>query len=895
MDNFYARYPVSGGGVTSLNGLTGALTLVPGAGITITPAGSNITIASTALLAAITSINGDTTAAQTLSVGTSGTDFAIVDAGGGSHVFNLPTASATVRGALSSADWTTFNSKQPAGSYITALTGDVVAAGPGSAAATIQPNVVTNSKLAQMPSLTIKGNNTGGTANAADLTVAQVNTMLGDILANGTVAFTANQSLGSNKLTNVTDPTAAQDAATKNYVDASVAALQPATSVFAASTATIAGSYLNGVSGIGATFTTTSTATFTLDGTTPALGSRILIKNQTSGLQNGIYTFTTLPVGGVSGAIFTRALDYDTPSDVNNAGLIPVINGTVNALSSWQQIAVVTAIGVDPLVFSEFTANPSLYLLKANNLSDVASASTSFNNISPMTTLGDTLYGGASGAGTRLAGNITSVKQFLTQTGTGSVSAAPVWNAIANTDLSGITNTQLSGSAGITNANLAAMPANTLKGNATAGSLVPQDLTVAQVTSLIGVSAPTGNTLQLRDINGYSRSINFVTSETKTASSASPIVLTAASNGTQIITGTVAQTIQLPDATTINLGTTYTVINRTTQSITVNDGNAALVQTMLANTQAEFISTSSGSIGGSWIVEYWTNGDAFVNPMTTGGDTIYGGTAGAATRLANGSSGQVLTSSGGTSAPTWAPVTAVPGTMHTTGVSYTLLTTDSGAIVTATSVTITLPTAVGVSGKTYEIKSNVGGFINAITINTTSGQTIDNAGSVTIQMAFESYFVVSDGANWFIQTHYIPGAWQTYTPTITSFGTVATVGFQWKRVGTDLFVNGYFTAGTTVAALGSFSLPSGLSINTAVITRGNTTAASGQVVGQLSSTGSGNVSNIVTATGTSTTLVYNSGALASANSNIPENASGIAPTGGTLSIFFSVPISGWTA
>lgn len=41
------------------------------------------------------------------------------------------------------------------------------------------------------------------------------------------------------------------------------------------------------------------------------------------------------------------------------------------------------------------------------------------------------------------------------------------------------------------------------------------------------------------------------------------------------------------------------------------------------------------------------------NPMTTGGDVIYGGASGAPTRLANGSNGQVLTSAGGTSAPTW--------------------------------------------------------------------------------------------------------------------------------------------------------------------------------------------------------------------------------------------------
>ncbi len=59
----------------------------------------------------ITSINGDATTTQTLTVGTTGTDFAIVDDGVGDHKFNLPTASAVNRGALSSADWTTFNNK----------------------------------------------------------------------------------------------------------------------------------------------------------------------------------------------------------------------------------------------------------------------------------------------------------------------------------------------------------------------------------------------------------------------------------------------------------------------------------------------------------------------------------------------------------------------------------------------------------------------------------------------------------------------------------------------------------------------------------------------------------------------------------------------------------------
>jgi hypothetical protein len=61
----------------------------------------------------ITALNGLTDQVQNLAVGTSGSDFAINSATG-THTFNLPTASATNRGALSSADWTTFDGKQNA-------------------------------------------------------------------------------------------------------------------------------------------------------------------------------------------------------------------------------------------------------------------------------------------------------------------------------------------------------------------------------------------------------------------------------------------------------------------------------------------------------------------------------------------------------------------------------------------------------------------------------------------------------------------------------------------------------------------------------------------------------------------------------------------------------------
>lgn len=218
-------------------------------------------------------------------------------------------------------------------------------------------NAVTNPKLAQMSTNTLKGNNTGSTANASDLSISQVNTMLGDILANGTVPMAASLNLGTNQIINVVDPTTSQMAATKNYVDNALASLNPATATYAATIGSnISGTYLNGIGGIGATFTTTATGTFTLDGTTPPLNARILIKDQSSGFQNGIYTITTLGSLGIS-TVFTRALDYDDAADMNSAGLIPVTNGTVNVLTAWQQTATITTVGTDSLVFAQFAGN----------------------------------------------------------------------------------------------------------------------------------------------------------------------------------------------------------------------------------------------------------------------------------------------------------------------------------------------------------------------------------------------------------------------------------------------------------------------------------------------------------------------------------------------------------
>lgn len=86
----------------------------------------------------------------------------------------------------------------------------------------------------------------------------------------------------------------------------------------------------------------------------------------------------------------------------------------------------------------------------ANGGTGEITANAAFNALSPMTTLGDIIYGGASGAGTGLTGNTTTAKQYLSQTGTGVVSAAPIWASIAQADVTGLTTDSSPTFAGIT-------------------------------------------------------------------------------------------------------------------------------------------------------------------------------------------------------------------------------------------------------------------------------------------------------------------------------------------------------------------------------------------------------------------------------------------------------------
>lgn len=226
--------------------------------------------------------------------------------------------------------------------------------------------------------------------------------------AGGTMAGAIN--MGSHQINAVTDPTLAQDAATKSYVDSVVGGTNPAQSVVAASTGALTVTYSNGTAGVGATLTNAGAmAAFALDGTSPTVGQRVLIKDQASTFQNGIYTVTTVG-SGAANWVLTRATNYDSASDITSSGVIPVLSGTVNTTTAWVQTAVVVTIGTDPVTFTQFIPPYPLALNKGGT------------NASLTASNGGIFYSTAS-AGAILAGTATAGLALLSGSNT-----TPSWS-----------------------------------------------------------------------------------------------------------------------------------------------------------------------------------------------------------------------------------------------------------------------------------------------------------------------------------------------------------------------------------------------------------------------------------------------------------------------------------
>lgn len=182
------------------------------------------------------------------------------------------------------------------------------------------------SKLATDP--LARANHTGTqTASTISDFDTQVRTSRLDQMA----APTSSVAFNSQKITGLADPTSAQDAATKAYVDAARSGLDVKQSVKVATTANI-----------------TLSGTQTIDGVALSGGERVLVKNQSTGSDNGIWV--------VDASAWSRSSDADTDAEVTSGMFTFVEEGTVNADSGW----VLTTnnpitVGTTALTFAQFS------------------------------------------------------------------------------------------------------------------------------------------------------------------------------------------------------------------------------------------------------------------------------------------------------------------------------------------------------------------------------------------------------------------------------------------------------------------------------------------------------------------------------------------------------------
>ena len=282
-----------------------------------------------------------------------------------------------------------------------------------------------------------------GTANVAALTSS------GNIIVGGTLTLSG-------------APSSDLHAATKAYVDATATGLDVKASCRVASTTNIALS---------------TGGTQTVDGVVTVAGNRVLVKNQTLLPDNGIYV--------VAAGSWSRATDADTTAELNAGMFTFVSEGSVNSDSGWVLVSNDTiTVGTTDISFEQFSGAGQIIagagLTKAGNTLTVGSSARIVVNADNIDLATMSAPSGSEGGGTNVISSV-SADSYGRLTG------------YAYGAISGLTNTHLSGTAGITNANLANSAVTVGSTSVSLGSAVTTFAGLTSVTSTGFTGALTGN------------------------------------------------------------------------------------------------------------------------------------------------------------------------------------------------------------------------------------------------------------------------------------------------------------------------------------------------------------------------------------------------------------------
>jgi len=223
------------------------------------------------------------------------------------------------------------------GNQSISLTGDITGTGTTSIATTL---ATVNSNVGTFTKVTVNGK--GLVTAATTLVDTDIPTLTAAKISNFDTQVrtsrldqmavpTASVAFNSQRITGLADPTLAQDAATKNYVDTVAQGLDAKPSVRAATTTNI-----------------TLSGTQTIDGVALVANDRVLVKNQSTTNQNGVYV--------VAAGAWSRAADADTWNELISA-FVFVEEGTTNADTGW--VSTVNAggtLGTTAVAFTQFSA-----------------------------------------------------------------------------------------------------------------------------------------------------------------------------------------------------------------------------------------------------------------------------------------------------------------------------------------------------------------------------------------------------------------------------------------------------------------------------------------------------------------------------------------------------------
>jgi hypothetical protein len=219
--------------------------------------------------------------------------------------------------------------------------------------------------------------NEGGTGadNAAD---ARTNLGLGDMAVQNSNNVNITGGVGNFTAGSVaSSPTLPSDLVNKAYADSIASGFTFKAAALVASTTNLSATYANGASGVGATLTEIGNGALSLDGVSPGVLSRVLIKDQSSTANNGVYVVTDAGSAGTP-YILTRATDFDTSAEILPGSIVFIQSGNTYADTSFVETEPVVTVGTSPILFIQFSQQ---YPLSMGNGGTGASITPVVNNL----------------------------------------------------------------------------------------------------------------------------------------------------------------------------------------------------------------------------------------------------------------------------------------------------------------------------------------------------------------------------------------------------------------------------------------------------------------------------------------------------------------------------------